>query len=94
MCFVDYVKVINLVLAGAEFFEHLDIFTCAPDGVYGDVEGVGLVEEQRELGERELVPCKPFFDRRLRRGGCNCTFRWFRQERRVLSDVFEGPKSR
>jgi len=49
--FVDKEEVVHLVLCAAKFFEHTDVFAGAPDGVNGDFEASGLVEEDREFGE-------------------------------------------
>jgi hypothetical protein len=50
--FVDDVKVVDLVLSGAQLLQDLDILTGSPHRVHGDVEGVGIVQEEGQFGER------------------------------------------
>lgn len=62
MRLVDDVKVVNLVLARAQLLQNGNIFASTPDGVDGDFELVGLVEELRELREWEAISEETILD--------------------------------
>ena len=48
---VDDVKLVDLVLARSKLLQDAYILTCAPDGVDGNGQGVGLVDKGRQLGQ-------------------------------------------
>jgi len=49
--FIHDVKIIDMVLCGAELFQDTDVFAGSPGGVDGDVECVGFAEEKGEFRE-------------------------------------------
>ena len=62
MRLVDDVKVVNLVLARAQLLQNRNILACTPDGVDGNFEFVGLVEELRELREGKTISEETILD--------------------------------
>jgi hypothetical protein len=75
------VEVVNLVLAGPELFQHLNIFTSTPHCIDGNVQIVGSVEEIGKFGKWELFARKPFLYGRLSRRGGNLTLDTVCEER-------------
>lgn len=52
---VDDVQVVYLILSGTELLENADIFASTPNSVYWDIELNLAAQEERELGEGQLV---------------------------------------
>jgi hypothetical protein len=56
------VQVRYLILACSELFQYSDIFTGTPDSVDRNIKLDLAADEERQLGERELIRGKPSLD--------------------------------